>query len=261
MTSRSDPKKAGAAAQYASHLDHLRLLHDSMCRTESVMQKVLAFQTDLASDIVPEEGLEQRVLRRAIHRATIEEIAGMCKSTQAVNSELDKDVRATMEIARIALNNDWSTAKNAKILQRNETGKSLEDRAIKMTEDERRRKEKEEATPAKRRRNSGTASKGFKSRSGQSGGGRDRGYFQLGPQHHSMYVPPFSQMPAQGGSSAFAHMGYPYFGFLQTPQALPPPPPLTPAFATAATRSSRPFQGNCNNCNVYGHKAADCRKK
>jgi hypothetical protein len=120
-----------------------------MCRTEYIMQKVLAFQTDLASDIVPEEGLEQRVLRRAIHRAMIEEIAGMCKSTQAVNVELDKDVRATMEIACIALNNNWSTAKNAKILQQNKTGKSLEDRAIEMTKDERCRKEKEEATPAK----------------------------------------------------------------------------------------------------------------
>ena len=59
MTNRSDPKKAGAATQYASHFDHLRLLHDSMRRTEAIMQKVLAFQTDLASDIVPEEGLEQ----------------------------------------------------------------------------------------------------------------------------------------------------------------------------------------------------------
>jgi hypothetical protein len=57
-----------------------------------------------------------------------------------------------MEITRIALNNDWSTAKNAKILQRHEAGKSLEDRAIKMTEDEKRKKEKAETTPAKRRR-------------------------------------------------------------------------------------------------------------
>jgi hypothetical protein len=71
---------------------------------------------------------------------------------QATNTELDKSIRETMEITRIALNNDWTTAKNAKILQRHEAGKSLEDRAIKMTEDEKRKKEKGESTPAKRRR-------------------------------------------------------------------------------------------------------------
>jgi len=76
--------------------------------------------------------------------------------TQATNNELDNNVRDTMEIARIALNNDWSTAKNAKILQRHEAGKSLEDRAIKMTEDEKRKKDKREATPSKRQRSEAT---------------------------------------------------------------------------------------------------------
>jgi hypothetical protein len=69
---------------------------------------------------------------------------------QATNIQLDKSVRETMEITQIALNNDWTTAKNAKILQRHEARKSLEDRAIKMTEDEKRKKEKGESTPAKR---------------------------------------------------------------------------------------------------------------
>jgi hypothetical protein len=76
----------------------------------------------------------------------------ICFQMQATNNELDKSVQDTMEITRIALNNDWSTAKNAKILQRHEAGKSLEDRAIKMTEDEKRKKEKAETTPAKQRR-------------------------------------------------------------------------------------------------------------
>jgi hypothetical protein len=80
MTSKSDPKKAGAAAQYVAHLDHLRLLHDSMRRTEATLQKALALQADLAAEIEQNETLEQRTMRTVKQRSAIDEIVTACKS-------------------------------------------------------------------------------------------------------------------------------------------------------------------------------------
>ncbi len=91
------------------------------------MQKAVALQAELATDPEQNKNLEQRTKRKLLQRAAVDEIVTACKLVQATNTELDKSIRETMEITRIALNNDWTTAKNAKILQRHEAGKSLED--------------------------------------------------------------------------------------------------------------------------------------
>ena len=82
MTNRSDPKKTGAAAQYSAHLDHLRLLHDSMRRTEVVLQKAAALQAKLAADPGQDETLEQRTMRKVLQRAATDEIMTACKSVK-----------------------------------------------------------------------------------------------------------------------------------------------------------------------------------
>jgi hypothetical protein len=98
-----------------------------MRRTEVALQKAVALQAELATDPEQNKNLEQRTKRKLLQRAAVDEIVTACKLVQATNTELDKSIRETMEITRIALNNDWTTAKNAKILQRHEAGKSLED--------------------------------------------------------------------------------------------------------------------------------------
>ena len=82
MTNRSDPKKAGAAVQYSAHLDHLRLLHDSMRRTEVAFQKAVALQAELATDPEQNENLEQRTMRKLLQRAAVDEIVTACKSVR-----------------------------------------------------------------------------------------------------------------------------------------------------------------------------------
>lgn len=102
--------------------------------------------------------------------------------------------------------------------------------------------------------------KGYRGRSSSSSGGRPRGFPYYSQQQHQPLFMPFPQTSMQGPSAVFSQAAYPYYGFMQASQP-PPPPPLTPAFPVSNTRAPRPFQGTCNICNVYGHKAADCRKK
>jgi len=80
MMNKSDPKKAGAAAQYSAHLDHLRLLHESMRRTEVTLQKAVALQAELAAEQDQDENVEQRTMRKILQRAAIDEIVTSCKS-------------------------------------------------------------------------------------------------------------------------------------------------------------------------------------
>jgi hypothetical protein len=102
---------------------------------------------------------------------------------------------------------------------------------------------------------SGRSSKG---RSPPSSGSRPRAYQYSMPHQQPLYTP-FSQIPAQGSSAALPMAAYPYYGFTQNLQ--PPLPPPTSTFTPSSARNPRPFQGTCNICSLYGHKAVDCRKK
>jgi hypothetical protein len=254
----TDQRKAGAVAQFQAQLAQLVKLHQGLLQLEEGIKQ--------ASEIsLPVEGREERFNPNA-------EVLASLQKAKTTLLEQDELLRRAFEISRIALRNDWNAARSAQKLQKGEDGRSLEERAVRMAEEENKKRERDSSTPAKKRRGAFSAMSGQSGTKGQFGGRRQEQQgtswqtqppWQLAPWQPPTYSIPFPQQ------AVYSQAGY-LNGFFPPPpthQATLTQPQLPPLArygqpTSSGARSPRqPFSGQCNYCREFGHKIAECTKK
>jgi len=256
----TDQRKAGAVTQFQAQLAQLVKLHQGLLQLDEGIKQ--------ASEInLPVEGREERFNPNA-------EVLASLQKARTTLLEQDELLRRAFEISRIALRNDWNAAKNAQKLQKGEDGRSLEERAVRMAEEENRKKERDSSTPAKKRRSTLSSGSGQSGARGQFGGRRqeqqEMGLQMQPPWQPTTLQPSFYQMPFSQ-QAVYPQAGYSR-GFFPSPPMLQAAMLSQPQllqlarFGQATSSGSRSprqlFTGWCNYCREFGrHKIAECTKK